>query len=48
MSHLIASSTSIGRTYSKATLINGKPAKIKCIDIDKQTYVINRGPLSVA
>ena len=40
-------SLSVSDTYWKESLVNGKPAKIRCIDIDKQTYVINRGPVTV-
>ena len=35
----VSPTTSIGRSYSKETLVNGQPAKIRCIDIDGQTYV---------
>jgi hypothetical protein len=40
-------SSSVSGIYWKESLINGQPAKIRCIDIDKQTYVINRGPVTV-
>jgi hypothetical protein len=38
---------STGRSYWKATLVNGQPARVRCIDIAGQTYAINRGPVTV-
>ena len=48
MPNLAVSPTkAVSRSYSKDTLVNGQPAKIKCIDIDGQTYAINHGPVTV-
>jgi len=35
---------STGPIYFKETLIKGQPAKIECLDINGQTYLVNRGP----
>ena len=43
----VSPTKSAGRSYLKDSLVNGQPAKIRCIDIDGQTYVINRGPVTV-
>ena len=43
----VSPTKSTGCSYLKDTLVNGQPAKIRCVDIDGQTYVINRGPVTV-
>ena len=49
MTNLMTSPSSlVNGIYWKESLIDGQPAKIRCVDIDKQTYVINRGPVTVA
>jgi hypothetical protein len=35
------------RVFTKETLHRGRPARIRCIDIDGQTFSISRGPLAV-
>jgi hypothetical protein len=45
---MTCSSLPVSATYWKDSLINGQPAKIRCVDIDKQTYVVNGGPVTVA
>jgi hypothetical protein len=48
MSQNIASSmSSVGRIFTKDTLKDGVPAQIECIEIDSQTFSINRGLLTV-
>ncbi len=37
---------SSNQIYSKATLINGQPRTIECLDIYGQTFSINRGPFT--
>src|SRR5438876_62329 len=37
----------MGSVFDKQTLINGKPAQIRCIEIGGQTFAISRGPLTV-
>jgi hypothetical protein len=43
----VSPTKSTGCSYLKDTLVSGQPAKIRCVDIDGQTYVINRGPVTV-
>ena len=35
------------RTFAKETLVKGRPARIKCVEIDGQTYSITKGPVTV-
>jgi hypothetical protein len=39
---------SLLQVFTKDTLVNGRPAKIKCVEIDGQTYVISKGLATVA
>lgn len=36
------------RAFTKETLVDGRPAKIRCVEVGRQTYVISKGLVSVA
>jgi hypothetical protein len=37
-----------GVPFRKDTLIKGQPAQIECVDLNGQTYALNRGPVTIA
>ena len=43
----MTTSLDMGAVFSKDTLLDGKPVRIKCVEINGQTYSISGGPLNV-
>jgi hypothetical protein len=35
------------KTFKRETLVKGRPARVECVDIGGQTFVINRGPVTI-
>lgn len=35
------------RRFTKETLVKGKPTSVECVEINGQTYVVSRGPLTM-